>query len=389
MYRMVRAVLSEEQARNIGAELGNGGLTVKALADKYGVKASAIWRLKTDMRKGNTEGSEIVNLPTEEVAAAAAPAKYKSKKFKIAADAEGREVVQLAETPVSKGNKGSKKTQQKEKTQETQEVDLEILEIDEPGYIESFERMLRGEEEKEKLLEEAEQEEEVEEAPPVWHNEKFKEVKLSDKETLEALLGESGVEQVDNFVNEIVKPAPRIRSSRTGEVVEDEESLALRAKTIAKIHLNVSTFGDHLPWIKNKDKFLNDLPRKTTRELCDLCSLIETQRSLGNAANQLKHLFYLGAQGVEVATTSYLDMKTHGFSSELQQRDKELTLIFQEISIDSADTLRAYTTPHARLGMLFASTLFMVDNRNRMVEYKQKMEIRPTHPGIKEDYKDL
>jgi len=378
--------LSEEQKVAIIGEVGS--LNQRALANKYNVSLPTIRRLLREEKVTSLAQAEQVVLPTESVDAPAAPtSKFKSKKVRIEP-----EMVELPTEPVAAPAAPAKKERKAKKAKEP-----ELLELDEQKELDDFERQLNGAEEEEaeairmQVLEEEALKEEVSDLGMG----RFKAAKvgqanpsaaaamtLDEEEALKALLGDNPLE---NTVNEVVsKP----RKAKVPEV-EDEAMLVLRAKTMSKIHLNVSTFGDHLPWIKNKDKFLADLYRKTTRELCEMCTLIETQRSLGNASNQLKHLFYLASQGVEVVTTSYMDMKTHGFAAELAQKDKELTMIFQEIAIDSADTLRVYTTPHARLGMLFASTLFAVDNRNRMADYRRTLDAKAPAPGIKEEYKDL
>lgn len=381
--------LTEEQKVAILGESGN--LNHRALALKYGVSPPTIRRLLMDEKKTGLANAEKVELPTEDVGAPAAPtSKFKSKKVTIKP-----EVVTLPTQPVAApaapAAAMSKKERKAKKVKEP-----EVLELDEQNELDAFERLLTGAEEAEEeaIRLQVEEEEALKQEVSDVGVGRFKEARdgqvnpsaaamtLDEEEALRALLGDNPMESV---VNEVVSKPKKAKAVE----VEDEAMLALRAKTMSKIHLNVSTFGDHLPWIKNKDKFLADLYRKTTRELCDMCTLIETQRSLGNASNQLKHLFYLASQGVEVVTTSYLDMKTQGFAAELAQKDKELTMIFQEIAIDSADTLRVYTTPHARLGMLFASTLFAVDNRNRMTEYRRTLEAKAPAPGIAAEYKDI
>jgi hypothetical protein len=378
--------LTEEQKVAIMGEAGS--LNQRALANKYGVSLPTIRRLIREEKETTLQSAEQVVLPTEAVDAPAAPiSKFKSKKVRVA------EEVILPTEPVEAPATASM-TKKERKAKKVKEP--EVLELDEQSELDAFERNLTGAEMAEEeairlqVLEDEALNQEVsdvgvgrfKEAKVGQVNPSQAEMTLSEEEALNALLGDNVMESTINEV--ISKP----KKAKVPEV-EDEAMLALRAKTMSKIHLNVSTFGDHLPWIKNKDKFLADLYRKTTRELCDMCTLIETQRSLGNASNQLKHLFYLASQGVEVITSSYLDMKTQGFAAELAQKDKELTMIFQEIAIDSADTLRVYTTPHARLGMLFASTLFSVDNRNRMTEYRRTLDAKAPVPGIKEEYKDI
>jgi len=180
--------------------------------------------------------------------------------------------------------------------------------------------------------------------------------------------------------------APPKRVKRVVVEPDDEE---VRAKILSRIYLNVINFKDHLPFIKNTDKFLASLHKKTSKELTALANMIETQRSLGNVKNQLKHLFFAGCQGAEVITQSYLGMDTIGFTQEMLTKQQELEMIFQELAIEQAEQLRAYTTPGMRLGMIFASTLMLTDNKNRMNRHKQAMDSKPAPEGLKQTYSDI
>ena len=180
--------------------------------------------------------------------------------------------------------------------------------------------------------------------------------------------------------------APPKRVKRVAVEPDDEE---VRAKILSRIYLNVINFKDHLPFIKNTDKFLASLHKKTSKELTALANMIETQRSLGNVKNQLKHLFFAGCQGAEVITQSYLGMDTIGFTQEMLTKQQELEMIFQELAIEQAEQLRAYTTPGMRLGMIFTSTLMLTDNKNRMNRHKQAMDSKPAPEGLKQTYSDI
>jgi hypothetical protein len=180
-------------------------------------------------------------------------------------------------------------------------------------------------------------------------------------------------------------PAPK----RVKRVVVEPDDEDLRAKVLSRIYLNVINFKDHLPFIKNQEKFLASLHKKTLKELDALANLIETQRSLGNVKNQLKHLFTVGCQGTEIITQQYLGMDTAGFSQEMLQKQHELDMIFHELAIEQAEQLRAYTTPSMRLGMMFASTLMMTDNKNKMMRQKQAMEQKPASNELKQAYSDI
>ena len=398
--------LSDEQKLQVLADIKEGVLSLHHIGLKYGTSGNTIRRIKSGMDSAN-ESAQIVNLPEEPVLGEASPAPtgggYKSKKVRVKEEAKAivdlpTEQVEAVAAPALSKHAGRQRQGRGKSKTLRDEPDIEVIELDELPATERFNKVIYDATHEEELLKELEEapEDEMDNAPPPeWMGEKFKQAKpselnepeITDEELRNIMGGDTALAAADEIINESIKP----RNARSRAVAEPEsdESLALRAKTMTKIHLNVSTFGDHLPWIKNKDKFLADLHKKTTREICDIGTLIETQRSLGNAANQLKHLFYLASQGTEMLTSTYLDLKTQGFAEELQRKDKELSMIFQEIAIDSADTLRAYTSPHARLGMVFASTLFMVDNRNRMVEFKHQMEKKTVNPGMATEYKDI
>jgi len=180
-------------------------------------------------------------------------------------------------------------------------------------------------------------------------------------------------------------PAPKRRTAKVAEP-DDEE---VRAKLLSRIYLNVINFKDHLPFIKNQEKFLATLHKKNNKELNALANLIETQRSLGNVKNQMKHLFQVGCQGAEMLSQQYLGMDTQGFTQDMFQKQHELDMIFHELAIEQAEQLRAYTTPAMRLGLLFTSTLMMTDNKNKIARQKLLMEQKPAPEGLKQAYQDL
>jgi len=173
--------------------------------------------------------------------------------------------------------------------------------------------------------------------------------------------------------------------------IEDEADV--RAKYLNRIYLNVINFKEHLPFIKNSDQFLASLHKKSTKELISLSSMIETQRSLGNVANQMKHLYFMGCRGMEYGSQRFLKMKTAGFTQEMLKQEKELQMIFHEIAIEKAEELKKYTSPQVRLLLLTSSSLLLLDNRNRMEEAAKKMEEKldnkPPTEELNSKYGDL
>lgn len=199
-------------------------------------------------------------------------------------------------------------------------------------------------------------------------------------DAIDRLLGDDATEAVKQS---------RGKPTAVDEAKRIEDEAEQRSKYLSRIYLNVINFSDHLPFIKNQEKFLTSLHRKSTKELIALCQMIETQRSLGNVANQMKHSYFMVCRGAELLSQKYAKMKTQGFTDEMLKKERELNMIFQEIAIESADTLRAYTTPTMRLAMLTASTLMAVDNNNRVRDFKEQVEAKPVNPEISQEYGDL
>jgi hypothetical protein len=190
-------------------------------------------------------------------------------------------------------------------------------------------------------------------------------------------------EQERNVIEQAMNPNP-VELMSTAKALEDESQV--RNKYMSRIYLNVINFSEHLPFIKDKEKFLSNLHKKTTKELISLSGLIETQRSLGNVANQMKHAFTIVSQGAEFGTRM-IGMKTEGFTSELMKREREIEMIFQEIAVEQSDTLKSYTTPQMRLALIFTSTLMIVDGRNRVQHIRNKE--RPVNPDLQQQFADL
>jgi hypothetical protein len=271
------------------------------------------------------------------------------------------------------------------------DVENEIEKINSDDRVDSDDFIKTFVDDAEREAEEEEDDDDGYEEPPAMFGSASNNTRLNklaeaemERQALEAgdaidrLLGEDATETIKPKRPTAVEEAKRI-----------EDEAEQRSKYLSRIYLNVINFSDHLPFIKNQEKFLTSLHRKSTKELIALCQMIETQRSLGNVANQMKHSYFMVCRGAEILSQKYAKMKTQGFTDEMLKKERELNMIFQEIAIESADTLRAYTTPTMRLAMLTASTLMAVDNNNRMRDFKEHVEAKPVNPSISEEYNDI
>jgi hypothetical protein len=239
---------------------------------------------------------------------------------------------------------------------------IEQVITDDADQLEDFaEEWNDGEEEVEE-----EDEESVEDIRPTKADEK----KMAELKQME-----------EEFVNQAKNPNP-VELKEMAQIYEDEASI--RSKYLSRIYLNVINFSHLLPFIQNKDKFLQGLHKKTTKELISLSGLIETQRSLGNVATQMKNVFFIVAKGAEMGC-SRVGMKVDGFTEDLKQKERELESIFQEIAVEQADNLKSYTTPQMRLAMIFTSSLMLCDSRNRMMA--NRPQHRPDNHPVAEDLK--
>ena len=251
--------------------------------------------------------------------------------------------------------------------------DIENVITDDNNELDDFtDEWNQGQEEED----EAEAEEEAEEdvvRPTKSDEKKFRAMKEEENELLRAALSPE---------------AAALPILTKGAVNDLEADTELRSRYLSRIYLNVINFKDLLPFIKDKDKFLQGLHKKTTKELISLSGLIETQRSLGNVANQMKNVFFIVAKGTEFGCAR-VGMKVDGFADDLKQKERELEMIFQEIAVEQADSLKSYTTPQMRLAMIFTSSLMLCDSRNRVLGQRQRTDAHPVAPGLKEQFSDL
>ena len=354
-------------------------MTTTGLAQKYGLSQSSVRRILRDAGEKEDKKRVSIQLPSRQeedtntivVNATAEPLRLEA--FSLADKS--------STSALGDGDKG--------------EATLEKVFGDAPEDTDEFVRTFVDDAERdieEKLAEEDDDDGYEEPTPSLFgstgNNARLN--KLAEAE-MERQAGEA-----DDAINRLLgEDAPEVVKQSKGKPTTDdiakriEDEAEQRSKYLSRIYLNVINFSDHLPFIKNQEKFLTSLHRKSTKELIALCQMIETQRSLGNVANQMKHTYFMVCRGAELLSQKYAKMKTMGFTDEMLKKERELNMIFQEIAIESADTLRAYTTPTMRLAMLTASTLMAVDNKNRMSEVREHLEQKPVNPTITEQYGDL
>jgi len=357
-------------------------MTTTGLAEKYGLSQSSVRRILRDAGVAEDKKRVSIRLPPEEIEASntipsgltitrAEPLRLeafslqdKSSSSAVADGVKGETTVERIFADIPDETDDFVRTFVEDAEHDADENAEE--ENDDDGYEEPTPSLFGGTSNNSKLnrLAEAEMERQAGEA----------------SDAINRLLGEDAPEVVKQSKG---KPTTDDVAKR----IEDEAEQ--RSKYLSRIYLNVINFSDHLPFIKNQEKFLTSLHRKSTKELIALCQMIETQRSLGNVANQMKHTYFMVCRGAELLSQKYAKMKTMGFTEEMLKKERELNMIFQEIAIESADTLRAYTTPTMRLAMLTASTLMAIDNKNRMSEVREHLEKKPVNTTISEQYGDL
>jgi hypothetical protein len=164
-----------------------------------------------------------------------------------------------------------------------------------------------------------------------------------------------------------------------------------KADLITQITLNVEAFEPLLTSIVQPDRetFLKSLYKKNEADLSVVLGVMAKTRTLANATNQLRHTFYLAAQGAEVFTSRLLSMKTEGFAQSLRAQDEEVRMIMKEIAMDKLDSLQKLHRPELRLAMLFSTTLLATDSANRIKDASRKqMEVKVS-PSTLEKHNDL
>lgn len=164
-----------------------------------------------------------------------------------------------------------------------------------------------------------------------------------------------------------------------------------KADLITQITMNVEAFEPLLGNIiqPDREKFLKSLYSKSETDLSLLLGVMVKTRTLANATNQMRHTFYLTAQGAEVLTSRFLSMRTDGFSQALRSQDEEVRMIMKEIAMEKLDSLQKLQRPELRLAMLFTTTLLATDSANRMKDTAQKQKETKVPAATLEKHSDL
>ena len=190
---------------------------------------------------------------------------------------------------------------------------------------------------------------------------------------------------INSFLESVVPPAPPAKAPRASKAApraarsvkqapslltpfREEEDAEEKATLISTITMNVNAFEPLLKDLlkPSKDEFLTSLRRKSAAELAVTLKILEHTRTVGNISNQMRHLLYMGAMGVEVASSRFLSLKSQGFAVALRTQDEEIRMILREICMERVESLKKIQRPELRLGMLMATTLLAVDSQNRM-----------------------
>lgn len=198
---------------------------------------------------------------------------------------------------------------------------------------------------------------------------------------------------VEKLVNDLKKPSqppkpPKETKSAAPKKTPDDP--AEKAALISKITVNVNAFEPLLrDFLKpTRQAYLEALPKKSVADLDLMLKTLEHSRTVGNMANQLKHLVFIGATAVEVATKRF-GMRTEGYAQALQAQEVELQMILREIAVGRAESLSKFQRPEIRLAVLLSTTLLGLDNANRLADLRQEAKATPVTPLVEETYRDL
>ena len=143
-----------------------------------------------------------------------------------------------------------------------------------------------------------------------------------------------------------------------------------RGEVIQRIMFNVEHFSPMIRKIigDDADGFIQSLSGRSDRELEGLLAVIDRTRAVGNLATTFRHTFYMAAQGAEVVSSQFLNMRTRGFVQALQAQDTEIQMAIKELAIDNYNRFNKMNRPEMRLGMLAVMTLIQVDSTARLRE---------------------
>ena len=190
-----------------------------------------------------------------------------------------------------------------------------------------------------------------------------------------------------SFLNDFAPPPPPVVAKPHKEPEMDKTML------MTKININVENFPEVLAdYIKpNKEEYLAKVSRMSLSELKNTLSMLETTRISTNMANQMKHLLFGAAAGIEFGTKNLLRMKTDGYADAIRRQEMEIQSCLREIALDNIETYKAVglEKPQTRLATIMVMSLLSIDSRNRVAGLAAKQANTFVEPTTAEKFNDL
>jgi hypothetical protein len=188
-----------------------------------------------------------------------------------------------------------------------------------------------------------------------------------------------------NF-DEFLAPAPR-------EVAVAKEPEMDKSMLVTKININVENFPEILAdYIKpSKEEYLAKVAKMGMAELKSTLGLLETTRISTNMANQMKHLLFGAAAGIEFGTKNLLKMKTEGYADTIRRQEMEIQSCLREIALNNIDTYKAagLEKPQTRLATIMVMSLLSLDAKNRVAAMSARQANQFVEPAKEQKYSDL
>ena len=191
-----------------------------------------------------------------------------------------------------------------------------------------------------------------------------------------------------SFLNDFAPPPPPVVAKPVHKEPEMDKTML-----ITKININVENFPEVLAdYIKpNKEEYLAKVSRMSLSELKNTLGMLETTRISTNMANQMKHLLFGAAAGIEFGTKNLLRMKTDGYADAIRRQEMEIQSCLREIALDNIDTYKAVglEKPHTRLATIMVMSLMSIDSRNRVAGLAAKQANTFVESATAEKFNDL
>lgn len=191
-----------------------------------------------------------------------------------------------------------------------------------------------------------------------------------------------------SFLNDFAPPPPPVVAKPVHKEPEMDKTMLM-----TKININVENFPEVLAdYIKpNKEEYLAKVSRMSLSELKNTLSMLETTRISTNMANQMKHLLFGAAAGIEFGTKNLLRMKTDGYADAIRRQEMEIQSCLREIALDNIETYKAVglEKPQTRLATIMVMSLLSIDSRNRVAGLAAKQANTFVEPTTAEKFNDL